>query len=256
MQLHGMGCLFFKATSLLCGPDPYPLGMSLAMPCTVMPQSRLLSCSTSESCVLYVPAVFLNCRGCVLAVQVANCISQDLSWAKPALKWEGVLEDLFYGSSGSKATSVLTPVSEMIPGPVPAVTKAGSKEKIVGPDPPAPVIAAPSPPTPVRAGGAPSIPKPAPAPEPVAVIAPVAPAGVSHLTATTAPAALVTAKADAAKAATVAAAAKTEKAGSVAIPVPAPKVVKPEAPKAKEQAVSPAAAVAAAKAPAPSTPKA
>eukprot|EP01025_Chloroclados_australasicus_P048520 TRINITY_DN54_c8_g1_i3.p1 TRINITY_DN54_c8_g1~~TRINITY_DN54_c8_g1_i3.p1 ORF type:complete len:648 (+),score=104.64 TRINITY_DN54_c8_g1_i3:27-1970(+) len=46
---------------------------------------------------------------------VANCISQDLSWAKPALKWEGVLEELMSGSAAGteKKSSVQTPVSEI-----------------------------------------------------------------------------------------------------------------------------------------------
>jgi granule-bound starch synthase len=57
---------------------------------------------------------------------VAACISQDLSWGKPAKKWEGILEDLMAGKTykassvtsavvspaGSKAASVLTPFEE------------------------------------------------------------------------------------------------------------------------------------------------
>jgi hypothetical protein len=34
---------------------------------------------------------------------VYNCISQDLSWARPALKWEGLLEELVYGKGAATA---------------------------------------------------------------------------------------------------------------------------------------------------------
>ena len=44
-----------------------------------------------------------------------RCISQDLSWAKPAAKWEAVLEDLSRGSAtaetGAKKAAVTTPVA-------------------------------------------------------------------------------------------------------------------------------------------------
>lgn len=46
---------------------------------------------------------------------VKNCISQDLSWSKPATKWEGVLEEIKYGgssSAGGKKASIVTPVQE------------------------------------------------------------------------------------------------------------------------------------------------
>jgi granule-bound starch synthase len=44
-----------------------------------------------------------------------RCISQDLSWAKPAAKWEAVLEDLSSGGptaeTGAKKAAVTTPVA-------------------------------------------------------------------------------------------------------------------------------------------------
>ena len=44
-----------------------------------------------------------------------RCISQDLSWAKPAAKWEAILEDLSSGGStaetGAKKAAVTTPVA-------------------------------------------------------------------------------------------------------------------------------------------------
>lgn len=56
---------------------------------------------------------------------VYNAISQDLSWAKPAQKWEGVLEELFLGlgSGRAKAEEVKIPIAEAIPGPVAATDK-------------------------------------------------------------------------------------------------------------------------------------
>jgi len=39
---------------------------------------------------------------------VEACIKQDLSWKKPAQKWEGVLEELVYGPSQSQATKKFT----------------------------------------------------------------------------------------------------------------------------------------------------
>jgi len=35
---------------------------------------------------------------------VKACIGQDLSWKKPAQKWEGVLEELFFGGDESSTT--------------------------------------------------------------------------------------------------------------------------------------------------------
>ncbi|KAG2497328.1 hypothetical protein HYH03_004492 [Edaphochlamys debaryana] len=65
---------------------------------------------------------------------VTNCISQDLSWSRPAQKWEGLLEELVAGK-GSPAAAVATakkqeikvPVAEKIPGDVPAVAYAPNK---------------------------------------------------------------------------------------------------------------------------------
>jgi len=57
---------------------------------------------------------------------VYNCISQDLSWSKPAIKWEGVLESMKAGkpvATSTKAASVKVPVAETIPYPVAATDK-------------------------------------------------------------------------------------------------------------------------------------
>ncbi|KAJ9528241.1 hypothetical protein QJQ45_014218, partial [Haematococcus lacustris] len=56
---------------------------------------------------------------------VYNCISQDLSWAKAAVKWEGILETLYLGlaSGKAKSDSVAIPVMERIPYPVAATDK-------------------------------------------------------------------------------------------------------------------------------------
>lgn len=46
----------------------------------------------------------------------ASCIAQDLSWAKPAKKWEAVVEELLDGGkveSTAKKESVKTPVVEL-----------------------------------------------------------------------------------------------------------------------------------------------
>ncbi|KXZ51655.1 hypothetical protein GPECTOR_11g109 [Gonium pectorale] len=56
---------------------------------------------------------------------VANCISQDLSWSKPAQKWEGLLEELVFGKgtiATEKKEAIKVPVAEKIPGDVPAVS--------------------------------------------------------------------------------------------------------------------------------------
>jgi granule-bound starch synthase len=43
----------------------------------------------------------------------ATCISQDLSWAEPAKKWEGVLEEMYFGTSEvQKKAEVVLPVSK------------------------------------------------------------------------------------------------------------------------------------------------
>jgi granule-bound starch synthase len=47
------------------------------------------------------------------------CIAQDLSWAKPAKKWEGVLSEMFYGAAGptpqatAQKQAVATPVAKL-----------------------------------------------------------------------------------------------------------------------------------------------
>ena len=50
---------------------------------------------------------------------VMNSISQDLSWAKPARKWEGILEEMVSGVSSAKKASVKVPVENPIPGDKP-----------------------------------------------------------------------------------------------------------------------------------------
>lgn len=72
---------------------------------------------------------------------VQNCISQDLSWAKPARKWEGILEELKSGVKSYKAASVNVPVANAIPGdkapsPIVAAIKAAEGSS---PAPKAPV---------------------------------------------------------------------------------------------------------------------
>lgn len=48
----------------------------------------------------------------VFTEMVKACIGQDLSWKKPAQKWEGVLEELVSGTGKGKSESVVTPVEE------------------------------------------------------------------------------------------------------------------------------------------------
>ncbi|GAX78592.1 hypothetical protein CEUSTIGMA_g6031.t1 [Chlamydomonas eustigma] len=50
---------------------------------------------------------------------VNNCISQDLSWAKPARKWEGVIEEMISGVVSVKKETVKVPVANPIPGDKP-----------------------------------------------------------------------------------------------------------------------------------------
>eukprot|EP00195_Chlamydomonas_chlamydogama_P008203 CAMPEP_0202903866 /NCGR_PEP_ID=MMETSP1392-20130828/26767_1 /ASSEMBLY_ACC=CAM_ASM_000868 /TAXON_ID=225041 /ORGANISM="Chlamydomonas chlamydogama, Strain SAG 11-48b" /LENGTH=611 /DNA_ID=CAMNT_0049591215 /DNA_START=59 /DNA_END=1891 /DNA_ORIENTATION=+ len=47
---------------------------------------------------------------------VYNAISQDLSWAKPAKKWEGILEEVITGKVSTKKSEVIVPVAAAIPG--------------------------------------------------------------------------------------------------------------------------------------------
>ncbi|KAG2449804.1 hypothetical protein HYH02_005327 [Chlamydomonas schloesseri] len=65
---------------------------------------------------------------------VYNCISQDLSWSKPAQKWEGLLEEVVYGKGGvatAKKEEIKVPVAEKIPGDLPAVSYAPNTLKPV-----------------------------------------------------------------------------------------------------------------------------
>eukprot|EP00798_Chlamydomonas_sp_ICE-L_P030281 gene30281-35269_t len=45
---------------------------------------------------------------------VANCISQDLSWAKPAKKWEAILHELVSGVTSSVKDTVLKPIDVVL----------------------------------------------------------------------------------------------------------------------------------------------
>eukprot|EP00959_Pyramimonas_sp_CCMP1952_P129091 2699462-Pyramimonas_sp.AAC.1 len=48
---------------------------------------------------------------------VKACIGQDLTWKEPAKKWEGVLEELFFGkaeSSTTKKDSVKKPTQTVV----------------------------------------------------------------------------------------------------------------------------------------------
>jgi len=101
---------------------------------------------------------------------VVNCISQDLSWSKPAIKWESILHELWKGVPSTKSASIVTPVEEPIPGPP---GKAAVEKPLTRPPPP--VIPMPplgkTAPTPAAAGapstnGVPKPPTPAAAPAP------------------------------------------------------------------------------------------
>ncbi|KAF5836718.1 starch synthase catalytic domain-containing protein [Dunaliella salina] len=101
---------------------------------------------------------------------VVNCISQDLSWSKPAIKWESILHELWKGVPSTKTASIVTPVQEPIPGP----PGKAAVEKPLTRTPP-PVIPMPpltkTAPTPAAAGapstnGVPKAPTPAAAPAP------------------------------------------------------------------------------------------
>ena len=43
----------------------------------------------------------------------STCIAQDLSWRKPAAKWEAVLEEIMYSSGYGKKQQVITPKEEL-----------------------------------------------------------------------------------------------------------------------------------------------
>ncbi|GIL71724.1 hypothetical protein Vretimale_841 [Volvox reticuliferus] len=79
---------------------------------------------------------------------VYNCISQDLSWARPAQKWEGLLEEVVYGKgtvATAKKEEVKVPVEEKIPGDFPAVARAPNVRPVAAAvsAPKAPVTAPP-----------------------------------------------------------------------------------------------------------------
>ena len=43
----------------------------------------------------------------------STCIGQDLSWRKPAAKWEAVLEEMMYNSGYGKKQMVVTPKEDL-----------------------------------------------------------------------------------------------------------------------------------------------
>ena len=43
----------------------------------------------------------------------STCIGQDLSWRKPAAKWEAVLEEMMYNSGYGKKNQTVTPKEEL-----------------------------------------------------------------------------------------------------------------------------------------------
>eukprot|EP00798_Chlamydomonas_sp_ICE-L_P028801 gene28800-31990_t len=112
---------------------------------------------------------------------VSNCISQDLSWAQPAKKWEGVLEEMKTGVVSVKKTEVLIPVAAAKPGPKPSsLSGVGPTGSAASPtaSPAAPKPAAPYTPRSTikpaaKTGAAPAAAKPAVAP--AAAKPPVAP---------------------------------------------------------------------------------
>lgn len=47
----------------------------------------------------------------------ATCIGQDLSWKKPAAKWEAILEEMMFNSGFGKKQQVITPKEELVNSP-------------------------------------------------------------------------------------------------------------------------------------------
>ncbi len=47
----------------------------------------------------------------------STCIGQDLSWRKPAAKWEAILEEMMYNSGYGKKQQVITPTEELVSAP-------------------------------------------------------------------------------------------------------------------------------------------
>ena len=47
----------------------------------------------------------------------STCIGQDLSWRKPAAKWEAILEEMMYNSGYGKKQRVITPTEELVSAP-------------------------------------------------------------------------------------------------------------------------------------------
>jgi granule-bound starch synthase len=43
----------------------------------------------------------------------STCIGQDLSWRKPAAKWEAVLEEMMFNSGYGKKQMVVTPKEDL-----------------------------------------------------------------------------------------------------------------------------------------------
>lgn len=47
---------------------------------------------------------------------IYNNNTQDLSWSKPAIKWENILHEVYNGVTSAVKSSIVTPVQEPIPG--------------------------------------------------------------------------------------------------------------------------------------------
>jgi granule-bound starch synthase len=56
----------------------------------------------------------------------ATCIGQDLSWRKPAAKWEAILEEMMFNSGYGKKQQVITPKEELSRAPKVASSPAGA----------------------------------------------------------------------------------------------------------------------------------
>jgi len=58
----------------------------------------------------------------------STCIGQDLSWRKPAAKWEAILEEMMFNSGHGKKQQVITPKEELVNRPqVAASAPAGRR---------------------------------------------------------------------------------------------------------------------------------
>ncbi|KAI8465947.1 MAG: granule-bound starch synthase I [Monoraphidium minutum] len=163
-------------------------------------------------------------------------IDQDLSWAKPAKKWEAVLEEIMTGVTSAKKDAIVTPVQE--PGPQVKTLSSAAIAKASG--------AAPAP----AAGPAPAAAPAAAAPaiKPAAAAAARAAAAATPAVPRAAPAPVAAAPAQPAAPAAPAAPVAPKPAAPAAAAVTAPKPAAPAAaaPKPAAAAAAPAAVKAAA----------